>query len=138
MQKDAMIEAYAGIGGDYWQEKDIQTLLRIFPEGQLCVLVDGKVVASALSIIVNYRKYGDSHTFQEITGDYTFLTHDPNGDVLYGIEMFVHPDYRGCDWEGVCTMPAKNFVKTSICARNCRGRIQLQNFSDTLDASGIH
>jgi GNAT superfamily N-acetyltransferase len=57
--------------------------------------VDGKVVASALSIIVNYRKYGDNHTFQEITGDYTFSTHDANGDVLYGIEMFVHPDYRG-------------------------------------------
>jgi predicted amidohydrolase/GNAT superfamily N-acetyltransferase len=93
--REAMIEAYAGIGGDYWYEDDIKTLLKLFPEGQLCVLVDGKVVASALSIIINYRKYGDNHTFQEITGNYSFTTHDSNGDVLYGIEMFVHPEYRG-------------------------------------------
>lgn len=61
--KEAMIEAYAGIGGDYWQLDDIKKLLDIFPEGQLCVLVDGKVVASALSIIVDYKKFGDNHTF---------------------------------------------------------------------------
>lgn len=93
--KEAMIEAYAGIGGDYWQLDDIKKLLDLFPEGQLCVLVDGKVVASALSIIVDYKKFGDNHTFQEITGNYTFNTHFAEGDVLYGIEMFVAPEYRG-------------------------------------------
>lgn len=93
--KEAMIEAYAGIGGDFWHQDDIKKLLEVFPEGQLCVLVDGKVVASALSIIVDYRKYGDNHTFQEITGNYAFTTHDPDGDVLYGIEMFVAPEQRG-------------------------------------------
>lgn len=93
--KEAMIEAYAGIGGDYWQLDDIKKLLDLFPEGQLCVLVDGKVVASALSIIVDYKKFGDNHTFQEITGNYTFNTHFADGDVLYGIEMFVAPEYRG-------------------------------------------
>ncbi|MEY3079748.1 MAG: hypothetical protein RL086_908, partial [Bacteroidota bacterium] len=93
--KEAMIEAYAGIGGDYWQLDDIKKLLDLFPEGQLCVLVDGKVVASALSIIVDYKKFGDNHTFQEITGNYTFNTHFADGDILYGIEMFVAPEYRG-------------------------------------------
>jgi predicted amidohydrolase/GNAT superfamily N-acetyltransferase len=93
--KEAMIEAYAGIGGDFWQMDDIKKLLDLFPEGQLCVLVDGKVVASALSIIVDYKKFGDNHTFREITGNYTFNTHYAEGDVLYGIEMFVAPEYRG-------------------------------------------
>ncbi|MFN7120160.1 MAG: GNAT family N-acetyltransferase, partial [Saprospiraceae bacterium] len=93
--KEAMIEAYSGIGGDYWDARDIKKLLKIFPEGQLAILVDGKVVASALTIIVNYRKFGDKHTYQQITGNYTFNTHDPDGDVLYGIELFVHPNYRG-------------------------------------------
>ena len=36
--KEAMIEAYAGIGGDYWQLDDIKKLLDLFPEGQLCVV----------------------------------------------------------------------------------------------------
>ena len=54
------------------------------------------MVGCALSLIVDYDKFGDDHTYRQITGNYTFSTHDPkNGDVLYGIEIFVHPDYRG-------------------------------------------
>jgi predicted amidohydrolase/GNAT superfamily N-acetyltransferase len=93
--KSAMIEAYSGIGGVYWEEEAIETLLKVFPEGQLCLTKDGKVVGCALSIIVDYTKYGDKHTYDEITGDETFKTHNPKGDVLYGIEVFVHPEHRG-------------------------------------------
>ncbi|GAB2789158.1 bifunctional GNAT family N-acetyltransferase/carbon-nitrogen hydrolase family protein [Rhabdobacter roseus] len=92
--KTTMIEAYRGIGGQYWREEKIDILLDKFPEGQLCVEVDGKVVACALSIVINYNKFGDEHTYQEVTGNYTFSTHNPKGDVLYGIEVFVHPEYR--------------------------------------------
>lgn len=93
--KASMIEAYAGIGGEYWQKKTISKLLKIFPEGQLCIELDGKLVASALSIIVDYRRFGDDHTYEQITDKYSFTTHDPDGDVLYGIDVFVHPNYRG-------------------------------------------
>jgi len=93
--KEAMSEAYSGIGGVHWSEDSIRKLLDIFPEGQLCIVINGKVVASALAIIVDYTKYGDSHTYQQITGDYSFDTHDPKGDILYGIEVFVHPEHRG-------------------------------------------
>lgn len=91
--KAAMIEAYEGIGS-VWREANIKKLLALFPEGQFCVEVDGKVAACALSIIVQYKLYGDEHTYEEITGNYTFNTHFDDGDVLYGIEVFVHPDYR--------------------------------------------
>ncbi len=90
-----MEDAYAGTGHDPWSEEEIQTLIDKFPEGQLCIEMEGKVAASALSLIIDYRKFGDRHTFREVTGDGTFSTHDPKGKVLYGIEMFVHPDYRG-------------------------------------------
>lgn len=92
---DAMRQAYDAIGNNYWDKRSIAKLLKLFPEGQLCITVDEKVVACALSIIVEYDEYGDVHTYQRITGDYSFSTHDPNGDTLYGIEVFVHPDYRG-------------------------------------------
>lgn len=91
--KAAMIEAYDGMGG-VWREANIKKLLSIFPEGQFCVEVDGKVAACALSIIVQYKLFGDEHTYEEITGNYSFNTHFEDGDVLYGIEVFVHPDYR--------------------------------------------
>ncbi|NHA13478.1 GNAT family N-acetyltransferase [Thioalkalivibrio sp. XN279] len=93
--RKAMEEAYAGIGGDYWPHEAIARLLDLFPEGQLCVKVNGKVVASALSLIIDYEEFGDRHTFRDVTGNYSFNTHDPEGDVLYGIEVFVHPEYRG-------------------------------------------
>ncbi|RDC58629.1 GNAT family N-acetyltransferase [Pedobacter chinensis] len=93
--KESMLQAYDSMGGSIWPKSSIAKLLNIFPEGQLCIAVDDKVVACSLSIIVEYDEYGDRHTYKLITGDYSFSTHDPNGDTLYGIEIFVHPEYRG-------------------------------------------
>lgn len=92
--RDAMSAAYEGLGA-VWRENSILKLIEIFPEGQLCVEVDGKVAACALSIIVQYKLFGDDHTYEEITGNYNFDTHYDDGDVLYGIEVFVDPAYRG-------------------------------------------
>jgi predicted amidohydrolase/GNAT superfamily N-acetyltransferase len=52
-------------------------------------------VGCALSIIVKYDEFGDDHTYRQITGNYTFSTHNGKGDVLYGIEIFIHPEFRG-------------------------------------------
>lgn len=92
---NSMKEAYRNWHGSVWTEEHIKKLLEIFPEGQMVVLFNDRVVGVALSIIVNYDAFGDDHTYQEITGNYTFNTHKKDGDVLYGIEIFVHPDYRG-------------------------------------------
>jgi predicted amidohydrolase/GNAT superfamily N-acetyltransferase len=92
--KEASQLAYSGMTGT-WQPRHIEKLLAIFPEGQLCIELNGKVVACALSLIVDYTKFGDNHTYQQITGNYEFTTHDPNGDVLYGIDVFIHPEHRG-------------------------------------------
>ncbi len=52
------------------------------------------MVAAAISLIVAYARYGDRHTYEQITGNGYLTTHDPNGDTLYGMDLFVHPDYR--------------------------------------------
>ncbi len=93
--KDSMIQAYASLGGQYWKEEALKRLILKFPQGQIVVTMDGKVIGCALSVIVNYEKFGDNHTYRDITGNFSFETHDPKGDTLYGIEVFVHPDYRG-------------------------------------------
>ena len=93
--KKSMIEAYANLEDPFWTEQHIKTLLKKFPEGQICIVVNGKVVGSALSIIIDYSKFGDNHTYKDIVANYTFETHDPEGDVLYGIDVFIHPEYRG-------------------------------------------
>lgn len=93
--KSAMIAAYPGIDDAYWTRKHIRTLLNTFPDGQIGVYVNNELVGAALSLIVDYKQFGDNHTYDEITGGETFSTHTEKGDTLYGIDIFVHPDYRG-------------------------------------------
>ena len=93
--KSAMIESYPHQDVDYWEKKNIEKLLEVFPDGQLCVEVNGVVVGIALSLIINSKKFATNHSYYEITGNDSFDTHDEKGDILYGIEVFVHPDYRG-------------------------------------------
>ncbi len=93
--KNIMIEAYSGMSDTFWQKEHIDKLVDVFPEGQVAVTVNDQVVGCALSIIVNYEEYGDNHTYHEICGNYTFDTHDPKGNVLYGIDVFIKKEYRG-------------------------------------------
>src|SRR5690606_5321479 len=77
-----------------WQQDQFAAQLSRFPEGQICIEDNGRVVAAALTLIVNYDRFGDRHTYEQITGNGYFTTHDPTGDVLYGVDVFVDPAYR--------------------------------------------
>ena len=79
----------------FWTHAQIQKLINIFPEGQIVTVVDDKIVGCALSIIVDYDKVKNDHTYAQVTGKETFNTHNPKGNILYGIEVFIHPGYRG-------------------------------------------
>ncbi len=93
--KDAMVEAYATMPEAYWREAQIRSLIEKFPEGQVVIKINNQIAGCALSIIVDYDEFKDSHTYKELTGDYTFDTHTMEGDVLYGIDIFIKPEYRG-------------------------------------------
>lgn len=93
--KTAMKEVYKNIPDNYWEEKQIKALIRMFPEGQAVIKVNGQLAGCSLSIIVDYDRFEDNHTYQEITGQETFSTHTEDGDVLYGIDVFIKPEYRG-------------------------------------------
>ena len=86
---------YADGSDVFWTHEQIETLLRIFPEGQVVTVADDKIVGCALSIIVDYDLVKGDHTYAKVTGNETFSTHNPDGNILYGIEVFIHPDYRG-------------------------------------------
>ncbi|MEQ8168361.1 MAG: carbon-nitrogen hydrolase family protein [Candidatus Eremiobacterota bacterium] len=93
--KDAMIEAYSNMPNAYWKEHHIKTLIKNFPEGQVGIKVDKELAGCALSIIVDYSRFDNKHTYNEITGNYSFNTHTDSGDILYGIDIFIRPRYRG-------------------------------------------
>ena len=93
--KDAMIAAYPSMPEYYWREEHIKALIHRFPEGQVVIKVNNQIAGCALSIIVDFSRFEGQHTYREITGNYTFNTHNSNGDTLYGIEVFIKPEFRG-------------------------------------------
>jgi predicted amidohydrolase/GNAT superfamily N-acetyltransferase len=93
--KEAMIQSYTNMPNSYWKEYHIKTLLDKFPEGQIVIKVNGQLAGCALSIMLDYDLFENTHTYRQITGNYTFNTHTPKGDVLYGIDVFIKPEFRG-------------------------------------------
>lgn len=95
---DELAQSFKRVYADkdvFWTYDQIKTLTQIFPEGQIVTVVDSKIVGCALSIIVDYNLVKGDHTYAQVTGNETFNTHNPHGNILYGIEVFIHPDYRG-------------------------------------------
>jgi predicted amidohydrolase/ribosomal protein S18 acetylase RimI-like enzyme len=78
-----------------WSRAQFQSQLTIFPEGQICVEYDGKIVASSSSLVLDFNLYGEHHAWAEISDDGMIHNHDPKGNTLYGIEIMVDPDFRG-------------------------------------------
>ena len=93
--KQAMIEIYTSMENTYWEESQIQSLITKFPEGQIVIKINGQLAGCALSIMVDYDKFDETHTYEDITGNFTFSTHDAEGDVLYGIDVFIKKEFRG-------------------------------------------
>ncbi len=93
--KAAMIDSYTTMPNAFWREHQIASLIDRFPEGQVVIKINDQIAGCALAIIVDYNSFDDHHSYKEITGDYKFTTHTNDGDVLYGIDVFIKPQYRG-------------------------------------------
>lgn len=78
--------------------------LAAFPDGQLLAEVDGRVVGYATALIVQIDDTA-TYTYDELTGQGSFSSHNQAGDTLYGADIGVHPDYQGLGvaqalWQG--------------------------------------
>lgn len=93
--RQAMQEAYASMPQSLWEEHHIKLLSEIFPEGQVGIWINGELAGCALSIVVKDSKFLETQNYKQITGDFKFKTHTPVGDILYGIDIFIRPKYRG-------------------------------------------
>ena len=65
-----------------------------FPEGQFIAEYEGAIVGYCATLIVRRDVAFAQHSWSEITGDGFGSRHDPDGDVLYGMEVCVDPDFR--------------------------------------------
>lgn len=83
-------------GMEPYTRAHIESQLARFPEGQMVIEVEGEVVASCGTMIVSSLDYADQwHDWAKVSDSGYIRNHDPEGDVLYGIEIMVDPGFRG-------------------------------------------
>jgi predicted amidohydrolase len=78
-----------------WKKEQFNSLINIFPKGQICITYNKKIIASSCSLILNMDEYDETQSWREITNRGYITNHDPNGHTLYGIEIMVDKDFRG-------------------------------------------
>ncbi|GMQ26081.1 bifunctional GNAT family N-acetyltransferase/carbon-nitrogen hydrolase family protein [Algoriphagus sp. oki45] len=93
--KKAMVSSYRSMPDAYWKEPHIETLINKFPEGQVVIKINGQLAGCALSIIVHEDLLEGEHTYVDVTENFTFDSHTDDGDLLYGIDVFIKPEFRG-------------------------------------------
>ncbi|MEZ6067230.1 MAG: GNAT family N-acetyltransferase [Planctomycetaceae bacterium] len=78
-----------------WKRDQIESQINTFPAGQLCVEIDGRLAASSSSLILDYEPNLAWHDWKKVADNGYIRNHDQKGDTLYGIEIMVHPEFRG-------------------------------------------
>jgi predicted amidohydrolase/ribosomal protein S18 acetylase RimI-like enzyme len=78
-----------------WGRDQIASQIERFPEGQLCLEHQGRIVASSSSLMVEYDRYEEWHDWKRVADSGYIRNHAPDGDTLYGIEIMVDPEFRG-------------------------------------------
>jgi len=78
-----------------YSREQIASQLERFPEGQFCIEIDGKLAASSSSLILEYDPQLEWHNWKSVADNGFIRNHKSHGDTLYGIEIMVHPEFRG-------------------------------------------
>ena len=86
---------YGPAGFKGYEDGPIRGQIHRFPEGQFVALVDDAVVGYCATFRISGEIALEPHTWEGITGNGYASRHDPDGDWLYGMEVFVDREYRG-------------------------------------------
>lgn len=77
----------------WWNEEQLKSHISRFPDGALCVEIEGEVAGSMTGLIVDLMS-GEQHTWEEITDNGYIRNHRPYGNTLYVVDICVKPKFR--------------------------------------------
>ncbi|MDA3961581.1 MAG: bifunctional GNAT family N-acetyltransferase/carbon-nitrogen hydrolase family protein [Planctomycetota bacterium] len=78
-----------------WTETAFIDQVKRFPEGQICITFEDRLVACSSTLIIDRSDLQGQHSFEELVPGGMLENHDPDGDTLYGIDICVDPRFRG-------------------------------------------
>ncbi|MFM9874591.1 MAG: GNAT family N-acetyltransferase [Fimbriimonadaceae bacterium] len=77
-----------------WQSEHIHSHIQLFPEGQFVIIFKDLVVASCTNILISRDDWEAHLDWETATGGLSLPKHNPQGEVLYGVDVSVHPENR--------------------------------------------
>lgn len=78
----------------WWNDDQLSSHLTHFPEGAICVEVDGEIAGSLTCLRVSYDPKHPHHTWEEITDNGYISTNDEQGNALYVVDISIRPKFR--------------------------------------------
>ncbi|WP_421385076.1 GNAT family N-acetyltransferase [Bacillus salacetis] len=79
----------------WWNEEQLTNHITLFPEGALCVEIEGEIAGSITGMRMNFNRKNIEHSWAEVTDEGYIKTHAPKGNALYIVDIGVSPEYRG-------------------------------------------
>lgn len=81
----------------WWSEDQLRNHIRTYPEGALCVEIEGEIAGSLTSLLVDFDPAFPKHTWSGITGDGYITNHRNDAKTLYIADICIKPSYRKLD-----------------------------------------
>ncbi|WP_248561448.1 GNAT family N-acetyltransferase [Niallia sp. NCCP-28] len=78
----------------WWNKEQLSHHVALFPEGAICVEIDGELAGSLTSLCINYDPLNSQHTWEEITDNGYIKKHTGHGNALYIVDISVRPKFR--------------------------------------------
>ncbi|QED48195.1 GNAT family N-acetyltransferase [Cytobacillus dafuensis] len=78
----------------WWNKNQLKNHATLFPEGALCVEVEGQLAGSITGVCVDFDPTHPSHNWEEITDSGYIRNHNPQGNTLYIVDISVRPKFR--------------------------------------------
>jgi GNAT superfamily N-acetyltransferase len=78
-----------------WRAEHLERHLELLPSAQWVAVVDGEVIGSCSNTLLAESRFSSQKSWDEKVGGYFLSTFDLAGTTLYGLDISVHPDFRG-------------------------------------------
>ncbi|HSN19743.1 MAG TPA: hypothetical protein VLS49_03650 [Usitatibacter sp.] len=89
------LERQAHVGAQATTLRQFESRRQAFPEGQWVVECDGSIAGAGGSLVLAWERHPGDPTWKALTGDGTFLTHDPQGRTLFAFDTVADFSRRG-------------------------------------------
>ncbi|MDQ0428778.1 ribosomal protein S18 acetylase RimI-like enzyme [Planomicrobium stackebrandtii] len=78
----------------WWSDKQLTNHVELYPEGALCIEVEGEMAGSITALLTDFDPVHPEHSWAEATDNGSIRNHNPVGKTLYIVDVCVRPKYR--------------------------------------------